>query len=292
MRDRVAYRSAGRKADIVAPGALIYHPSRPLPLKAKSWMTIQDITLYLAKFPLTTPYKVSYRVYEDFDPILVEMRGTDGRVGWGEGHISPGYSDETVEGGWKFCRAQAEALLGQDTGAAKRTLLAATPASPVAASALISALEMLEGNPILAVDAETRLPLLEPVHGEHLADIPAEIETLLGLGFKTLKLKVGWDVDENLARVAAVQKALDGRGDIRLDANRAFSRADGCRFAAAIDGAGDAGRVDLQRSGYRPCGRDRQHRLCQAEAQETGQHRPPEGSARAHPRPRHAAGPG
>ena len=57
--------------------------------------TISEITLHLVKLPLVTPYRVSYRVYEDFDPIIVEARDTDGGIGWGEGHISPGYSFET-----------------------------------------------------------------------------------------------------------------------------------------------------------------------------------------------------
>jgi L-alanine-DL-glutamate epimerase-like enolase superfamily enzyme len=42
-------------------------------------------------------------------------------------------------------------------------------------------------------------------------------------------------VDADLARVALVQQAAGGRATIRLDANRGFSRPDGCRFAAALD---------------------------------------------------------
>ena len=53
-------------------------------------------------------------------------------------------------------------------------------------------------------------------------------------GFTTLKVKVGKDVDGDLARVAAVRQAASGRALIRLDANRGFSREDGMRFAAAL----------------------------------------------------------
>ncbi len=35
-------------------------------------MTIADITLHRLKLPLATPYHVSYRVSEDFEPIIVE----------------------------------------------------------------------------------------------------------------------------------------------------------------------------------------------------------------------------
>ena len=43
------------------------------------------------------------------------VRDSDGRVGWGEGHISPGSSRETREGGWAFCCEHATAVVDKDT---------------------------------------------------------------------------------------------------------------------------------------------------------------------------------
>jgi len=51
-------------------------------------------------------------------------------------------------------------------------------------------------------------------------------------------LKVGKDVDADLARVAVIQKAVGERGTLRLDANRAFNRENGMRFASALGPAG------------------------------------------------------
>ncbi|MEE8279269.1 MAG: enolase C-terminal domain-like protein [Alphaproteobacteria bacterium] len=198
-------------------------------------MTVEEITLYLVKLPLTTPYHVSYRVYEDFDPIVVEARDKDGRVGWGEGHVSPGYSHETIEGAWAFCREHAEKMIGKDADAAKAHVIPSIPASPVAASALITAIEMLERNPALEVSEEARLPLLAPFHATRPEEIAAEVEERLAEGFRTLKVKVGKDVNADLARVGAVQAAARGRATLRLDANRGFSKSDGCRFASSVD---------------------------------------------------------
>jgi len=78
-------------------------------------VTIEEITLYRVKMLLTVPYHVSYRVYDDFEPIIVEARNSDGRIGWGEGHISPGHTFETVDGGWEFCRTAAGSLAGKST---------------------------------------------------------------------------------------------------------------------------------------------------------------------------------
>lgn len=201
-------------------------------------MTVAEITLYLIKLPLATPYHVSYRVYDDFEPIIVEVRDKDGRIGWGEGHVSPGYSDETIEGAWAFSRTHAEKMIGKDAAAAKAHLLPSISASPVAASALITAIEMLEGNPLLDVNEEARLPLLAPFHATRPEDVAAEVEERLAEGFRTLKVKVGKDVEADLARVGAIQAAAGGRATIRLDANRGFSKSDGCRFASSIDPQG------------------------------------------------------
>ncbi len=198
-------------------------------------MTVREITLYRLKLPLETPYHVSYRVYEDFEPIVVEARDAAGHTGWGEGHISPGYSDETVDGGWAFCRARADAMIGKDVAGAKGLAEAGIAESPVAASALVTAMEMLEGNRHLAIAEPVRLPLLTPFHATDAADIPAEVEARVAQGFRTLKVKVGKDVDADLARVSAVQQAASGRATIRLDANRGFSEPDGMRFAAALE---------------------------------------------------------
>jgi o-succinylbenzoate synthase len=198
-------------------------------------MTIAEITLYRLKLPLERPYHVSYRVYEDFDPIVVEARDAGGRVGWGEGHISPGYSHETVESGWAFCRAHAEGMVGADTAAAKAAVAPVIAQSPVAATALITAVEMLEGTPLLDIGEEARLPLLTPFHAGTPDAIAAEIDERLAEGFRTIKVKVGKDADADLSRVRTIQAAARGRVIIRLDANRGFAPDDGRRFAAALD---------------------------------------------------------
>lgn len=201
-------------------------------------MTVAEIVLYRVKMPLSVPYHVSYRVYEDFEPIIVEARDASGRIGWGEGHISPGHTFETVDGGWAFCRAVAGTVIGMDAAAAAAAMAARVPQSPVAASALVTALEMLGGHPILDLDADVSLPLLTPFHATDPAAIPAEVEARIAEGFRTLKVKVGKDWRADAAKVRAVQQAARGKAVIRLDANRGFSRDDGCRFAASLDPAG------------------------------------------------------
>jgi L-Ala-D/L-Glu epimerase len=201
-------------------------------------MRLEQIVLHRLRLPLRRPYHVSYRVYEAFEPIVVEARDADGRTGWGEGHISPGYSQETVDGGWDFCREQAARLIGRSISEAKAELERSIAASPVASTALITALEMLQGSPLLRIETDARIPLLTPLHGSEAAEIEDEVERRLDEGFRTFKVKVGKDAHADSDRVRVVQATIAGRATIRLDANRGFSREDGCRFAAALDPAG------------------------------------------------------
>jgi len=69
---------------------------------------------------LIRPHVLSYRTFTEFEPIIVVRDSDgDGRVGWGEGHISPGSSRETRKGGWAFCCEHATAVVDKDTKEAK-----------------------------------------------------------------------------------------------------------------------------------------------------------------------------
>ena len=100
-------------------------------------MKLQELTLRMVRLPLIRPYVLSYRTFTEFEPIIVEARDADGRIGWGEGHISPGSSSETREGGWEFCRVHAAAAVGKDAVQAKAMIAANLDASKVAATALL-----------------------------------------------------------------------------------------------------------------------------------------------------------
>jgi L-alanine-DL-glutamate epimerase-like enolase superfamily enzyme len=188
--------------------------------------------------PLVRPYRLSYRTFETFEPFVVEMEDTDGRVGMADALISPGSSEETPEGGWAFCIAQIRAVLGCGTAEAKAKILASFESSKVATTALVCAIEFLEDSPFLTIPQETRLPLLTPVNALDAAAIAPEIEDWIGKGFRTFKVKVGKDVQADLDRVKAIQHAVAGRATLRLDANRAFSRTQAETFARSLEPTG------------------------------------------------------
>jgi L-alanine-DL-glutamate epimerase-like enolase superfamily enzyme len=201
-------------------------------------MKIREITLYRVDLPLITPYRLSYRTFESFEPLIVEVRDEDGREGWGEQHISPGSSDETREGGWAFAREMGARLIGLAPSAAKERIAARSAESKVAATALTTAIEMMAGAPLLTGTEPGRFRLLTAFSASERDGVEREVEARLAQGFRTFKIKVGKDVAADMAMLGWVQRAAAGRATLRIDANRAYSREDGCRFAAGIDPAG------------------------------------------------------
>lgn len=206
--------------------------------EAESDVVVEKIVLRRVDLPLHVPYKLSYRTFESFEPIVVEAHGSDGCIGWGDGHISPGSSAETREGGWAFCHRLAAAVVGLKTQDAIAEIAKHSHKSKVAGSALITALESLVNSPILKIPEETRLPLLAPVNGTTEQELRAELKSKVNEGFRTFKVKVGKDVDADLARLAIIQDVVAGQATLRIDANRAYDRNQGIRFASSLNPIG------------------------------------------------------
>ena len=199
-------------------------------------MKIDSITLWRLNVPLYQAYNTALGSLAHLDSIVAEMRDADGRIGISETTIVPGYTHETGDGGWAFSKAHAEKIVGLKTEDAKKSFDAYRQSDPHAVSVLQVAVEMLEGNPVLAAPKATvRVPILTPVNSKNLEEIPDEIESHIAAGFATLKVKVGWDVDDDLTRIALIQNVNAGRATLRLDANQGYTRDDAIRFAEGLD---------------------------------------------------------
>jgi o-succinylbenzoate synthase len=198
-------------------------------------MKMDEVVLYQVQVPLTVPYVVSTRTITAFDPIIVSVRDAEGTVGWGEALIAPGYTSETVEGAWQFCVAAAQAMVGKSADEARSLIATRLSDSPGAASALLAALDMREAHPVLFPQSDVRVPLLAPLQAHSTDEIRADIDSLINQGFRTLKVKVGFDWKQDLERVQRIQEAANGRVSLRLDANRSYTQIDAVAFAERLD---------------------------------------------------------
>ena len=197
-------------------------------------MRIDSLTLYRLCVPLTTPYRLSFGPVHAFDTMIVAMRDDAGNEAFGEATYLTGYTDETLGGGWELAQRIAVTSAGSTYGALLNALARHYETAPFTATAFATALDMLRRHPLLEVTQPVQVPILGLLHATETADIERESELLLAQGFRTFKVKVGFDAARDSALVRRIQQVLRGRVKIRLDANQGYSRADACTFASSL----------------------------------------------------------
>jgi o-succinylbenzoate synthase len=195
------------------------------------------MTALRTKMPLTRPYHLSLVTLDNFDSVLVRIQ-VNGKEGFGETTDVPGYFHETPEDAWNFIERWAPAIVGRQAKDALQEISEKEGALSFAATPLLTALEELIHTLNQRDPIKIRLPLLGVVQGESIDDLVSDTVRLQDLGFNTLKFKVGFDVEEDLRRLQAVQRALKAGVQVRIDANQGYSFEQAKRFLKNLDPEG------------------------------------------------------
>ena len=201
-------------------------------------MKIHRLTLHRVQVPLTVPYKLSLATIRAFDLVLVEALGPEGETGLGEAAIVTGYTPETIDQSWSLACELGGLMVGTSCESAKDSAAAHHARAPFMVSALTTAVEMLEGSPLLRVTENQRVPLLAIMHALEPGKIEAEVERHIADGYGVIKVKVGFDVQPDLERVRRIQRATANRAQLRLDGNQGYSLEEARVFAAALEPEG------------------------------------------------------
>jgi L-Ala-D/L-Glu epimerase / N-acetyl-D-glutamate racemase len=201
---------------------------------------IDAIDVRLLEVPLTRPYRLAFGAVDHYDTILVSLASADGRKGYGEATLLTGYTDETLAESWPLACELARTLVGADVGAFAQRIDAITGRAPFVATAFRTALDLLRGHPLLATPMDTplRVPILGLLQGDGETELDETFARLLDDGYRTVKVKVGFDVATDLAQVALIQRVVAGRAAIRVDANQGYDAAAAAAFIAGVDPAG------------------------------------------------------
>ena len=201
-------------------------------------MRIERIDVYRLAVPLERPYRLAFGPVAQYDTILVTVGGAGGETGFGEATLLTGYTDETIDEGHALARDIGRDLPGRDSATVCAELAAIGARAPFVATAFRTALDMAAGHPLLTPPAEARVPILGLLQGDGEAELRDNFERLLAGGYRTVKVKVGFDVASDLEALATVRKVVAGRAPIRIDANQGYSAAEAARFVGAVDPEG------------------------------------------------------
>jgi len=217
---------------------------------------IDGVETILVDVPTIRPHKLSMHTMNSQTLVLVLIRCSDGTVGVGEGTTIGGlsYGEESPEGIKLTVDTYiAPAILGADASRVasvmadvKRRVKGNRFAKCAVETALLDALGKRLGLPVselLGGRQHDTLPVAWTLaSGDTTRDI-AEAERVLDeRRHNIFKLKIGLrPVNDDVAHVAAIKRALGDRASVRVDVNQAWSETDARRGIPALEAAG----VDL-----------------------------------------------
>jgi len=195
----------------------------------------------VACIPVDIPYRKTFRIsgggVDVNNNVLVMIVADDGLTGIGEATPLPAYSEETQGTVIHIIRdVLGPALIGQDPRQLDRLddLMEATISHhPFAKGALSIALYDLVGKALgvpayqlLGGKRHDRIGFNATVGIAPLEEMVADAVALVNQGFRDIKIKIGHDLKDDLARLRAIRKAVGPDIAIRVDANQGYRSGD------------------------------------------------------------------
>ena len=195
--------------------------------------SIQWIRFAQAKFPLHAPYQLSFTTLTSLRSLIVEVQYEDGRQGIGEVTPLPGYGVESIEDSMAALHSLAtNADLGAP-GKLRSQLHHLAASRPFAASAVASALDLVRWLPPNTPCKP--VPLVFPLAPEPEKQLHAKFSQGVEAGFRTFKLKVGRDVQEDIEAASLLLALCEKNAcTMRMDANQAYTPQDARALCHAL----------------------------------------------------------
>jgi len=207
--------------------------------------TIRKITVEPLNIPLLEPFAIATGSVSSARNVLITIGLQDGSVGYGECAPFPPSTGESQDTALAAAQGCIDLLMGQD--AANWRQLAKMIHSMYYAQAtvcagiemaLLDALTRSYGIPLYvffggassAVETDLSIPIVPPEHGYELA------QAAVKQGIHSIKVKVGGDLRDDVARVEAIREGALGLG-LTLDANQGYTANQALLCLEALDGS-------------------------------------------------------
>lgn len=202
---------------------------------------IRSISLHRMLVPLTEPFVISLGPIETVQNLVVCLRGEDGREGWGECSPYLTINGESLDTCFVVGQYFARILLGRDytdiTGS-----VAAMDGLIYGNSSVKSAFDMAlhdlaaqaAGQPLYAFLGGKKGKVLETDMTVSIGTpekMAADAARFVAEGFPAIKVKLGQELEADVARIRAIRAAIGDKHPLRTDANQGWRDAD---YALAV----------------------------------------------------------
>lgn len=197
-------------------------------------MIIERIKLYYKKIPLKQPYVLSFASVTSLDCILIEITTDQNTDGVAELVPLPGYSPETRGSILSDLKGVCPELVGIALNSIEDRVASLLVSSPFSGSGIITAGEFA-GNSI-EIPERIEIPLIAPISASRdLHELTKKAESIYEKGYRTLKLKVGWDIEMDSRCCRVLLDQLPDDASLRIDANQGYNLEEAIQFFSALE---------------------------------------------------------
>src|SRR3989454_3547420 len=205
--------------------------------------TIHSVSVEPLNIPLLEPFTIATGTTSEANNVLITITLADGSIGYGEcAPFSPS-TGETQETALSAAQGCAELIKGKDAAhwRALSKLIRSVYFSQGTAIAGIEmalldalthsygiALYIFFGGASTSIETDMSIPMVTPEHGYELA------KEIVARGIHCIKIKVGGDIRDDVARVEAIREGAPGLG-LTLDANQGYTANQALLCLEALD---------------------------------------------------------
>ena len=196
-------------------------------------MKIAEIEIYAIHLPLIEPFVISYATYDYMPSIIVKITTDTGLIGYGEGVADEHVTGESWKGTFEILRnTLAPKLIGENPMNMERIhelMDAEIYGVPTAKATIDIACYDVAGK---ALDVPVYNLLGGRYHEEfpitHVLSIATpeamakEAEERVAAGYRSMKMKVGTNVADDVLRIQAVRERVGEDIAIRVDVNQGW----------------------------------------------------------------------
>lgn len=196
-------------------------------------MKITEIEIFAIHLPLVEPFVISYATYDYMPSIIVKMTTDSGHVGYGEAVADEHVTGESWESTFAVLKnTLAPALIGMNPVEMEKihermdkeiySVPAAKAAIDIACYDVVGKALDVPVYTLLGGRYHDEFPIthvLSIASPAHMAD---EAEHRVAEGYRSLKMKVGTNVMEDVKRIQAVRERVGDAIAIRVDVNQGW----------------------------------------------------------------------
>lgn len=194
---------------------------------------IERVETFRVAVPFTEPFVVWRGSFPAKEHVLVRVTTDSGLQGWGEGAPFLFYAPEAAPDiSWFVDNVLAGEVIGRDPRDIQAIAnefamfdghLFAKGAIEMALWDLLGQVTGLPVYRLLGGPVRSAVPITAVLHVDEPSEMAREATELVGRGMRSLKLKIGFGADRDIAMVAAVREAVGSEVRIRVDAEEHYS---------------------------------------------------------------------